>query len=237
MSEGARADDQTDLVEDSTSGRLFALKKIRCPLGSEQLKVVLKEVEASKRFKHPNCIRCLDSCTTQEKDGKVVYLFLPYYKRGNLQDVISSNALNGTNFPEKEMLQLFLGTCQAVRAMHTYVPGPQAVYPPEGSSSDLHPSRPVRPTSNRSRSDMDGGEEDDEGMRGDREDQQDAPLIGEGDHRGGEVEDPTEDGETSVISGKLSPKPRPNQNTNGQAAEGEMQPWAHRDIKPGIYLV
>lgn len=39
---------------------------------------------AYKRFRHPNIIRCLDSCVVQDKDedGKVIYLFLPYYKEG-----------------------------------------------------------------------------------------------------------------------------------------------------------
>jgi hypothetical protein len=35
------------LAEDQTSGRLFALKKIRCPLGSESVKAALKEVEGT----------------------------------------------------------------------------------------------------------------------------------------------------------------------------------------------
>ena len=111
------------LCEDETSGRQFALKKIRCPLGSSSVQEAMKEVEAYKRFRHPNCIRCLDSAVVQESDGKIIYLFLPYYKRGNIQDAIAGHAASGTNFPEKEMLELFLGTCQAVRAMHTYTPG------------------------------------------------------------------------------------------------------------------
>ena len=53
----------------------------------------MKEVEAHRRFRHPNCIRCLDSAVVQEADGKVIYLFLPYYKRGNLQDAMNANAV------------------------------------------------------------------------------------------------------------------------------------------------
>lgn len=118
------------LAEDETSGRLFALKKIRCPLGSESVREAMKEVEAYKRFRHPNCIRCLDSAVLQETDGKVIYLFLPYYKKGNLQDAIAANSVNGTRFPERDMLSLFLGTCQAVESMHTYTPGSSISYPP-----------------------------------------------------------------------------------------------------------
>ena len=67
--------------------------QIRCPLGSESVREAMKEVEAHRRFRHPNCIRCLDSAVVQEADGKVIYLFLPYYKRGNLQDAMNANAV------------------------------------------------------------------------------------------------------------------------------------------------
>lgn len=41
--------------------------------------------------------------------------------------------VNGTRFPEREMLSLFLGTCQAVESMHTYTPGSSVSYPPSQS--------------------------------------------------------------------------------------------------------
>ncbi|KAF8071869.1 protein kinase [Lyophyllum atratum] len=102
------------LAQDEHSGRQFALKKIRCPTGSEGVKEAMREVEAYRRFKHPNIIRILDSAVVQdpEGDGKIVYLFLPLYKRGNLQDAI--------NCEQQEMLRLFKGTCEAVRAMHDF---------------------------------------------------------------------------------------------------------------------
>ncbi|KAF8525758.1 other/NAK protein kinase [Hysterangium stoloniferum] len=94
------------LAQDETSGRQFALKKIRCPTGSDAVKEAMREVEAYRRFK--------------DGEGKIVYLFLPLYKRGNLQDAINHNLVNGNHFPEREMVRLFRGTCEAVRAMHTY---------------------------------------------------------------------------------------------------------------------
>ncbi|GAA6023214.1 hypothetical protein JCM8202_001031, partial [Rhodotorula sphaerocarpa] len=111
------------LAQDTTSGRLFALKKIRCPAGmGDSVKAALKEVEAYKRFRHPNIIRCLDSVVTQsrEEDGKIIYLFLPYYKNGTVQNVISAHAVNGTRYAEHQMLSIFHGTCLAVRAMHLH---------------------------------------------------------------------------------------------------------------------
>lgn len=64
-------------------------------------------------------------------------LFLPYYSRGNLQDAINSHALNGTQFNERDMLNLFLGTCYAVRAMHHYRPGATTTYPPTNDASTV----------------------------------------------------------------------------------------------------
>jgi hypothetical protein len=42
----------------------------------------MREVEAYRRFKHPNIIRILDSAVVQdpEGEGQIVYLFLPLYK-------------------------------------------------------------------------------------------------------------------------------------------------------------
>ncbi|GAA5906129.1 putative serine/threonine protein kinase ENV7 [Sporobolomyces salmoneus] len=110
------------LAQDQESKRLFALKKIRCPLGSDSVKTALKEVEAYKRFRHENIIRCLDSCVVQDRegDGKIIYLFLPYYKNATVQHVITSHLVNGTHYPESQILHIFLGTCRAVKAMHQH---------------------------------------------------------------------------------------------------------------------
>ncbi|KIM36166.1 hypothetical protein M413DRAFT_449359 [Hebeloma cylindrosporum] len=112
------------LAQDEHSGRQFALKKIRCPTGAQGVKEVMREVEAYRRFKHPNIIRIMDSAVVQdpEGEGQIVYLFLPLYKRGNLQDVINANVVNNRHFPEQDMVRLFRGTCLAVRAMHEYRP-------------------------------------------------------------------------------------------------------------------
>lgn len=40
------------LVEDATSGRLFALKKIRCPTGEDGVREAMREVEAYRRFRY-----------------------------------------------------------------------------------------------------------------------------------------------------------------------------------------
>ncbi|CAO3688552.1 unnamed protein product [Rhizopus stolonifer] len=64
-------------------------------------------------------IQLRDKHIIAEKDGtKSVYLFFPYYKRGNLQDNIDSNNINKTNFPEEVLLMFFLKICYALQDFH-----------------------------------------------------------------------------------------------------------------------
>ena len=119
-------------MQDKTTSELFALKKIRCPFGQESVSQALKEVEAYTLFApHPNIIRSVDHCVTTESgskfrsDGdeassKTVYILLPYYQRGNLQDAINANLVNHTKFPEKKLIVLMLGVAKALKAMHQY---------------------------------------------------------------------------------------------------------------------
>jgi serine/threonine kinase 16 len=119
-------------VQDKSTSELFALKKIRCPFGQESVSLALKEVEAYSLFTpNLNIIRSFDHCVTTESgskfrgDGddsnsKTVYILLPYYQRGNLQDAINANLVNHTNFPEKELMSLMLGVAKALKSMHQY---------------------------------------------------------------------------------------------------------------------
>lgn len=92
----------------------------------------MREVEAYRRFKHPNIIKILDSAAIQDEggDGKIIYLwvpceclrpraeggcdrFLPFYSKGNLQDAMTSAAVTGNKIPERRLLEIFKGTCLA----------------------------------------------------------------------------------------------------------------------------
>ncbi|EMD94299.1 hypothetical protein COCC4DRAFT_58301 [Bipolaris maydis ATCC 48331] len=112
------------LVQDNSNQQLLALKKIRCPFGQESVSLALKEVEAYSLFApHPNIIHSIDySVETDKSDpsAKTVYILLPYYRRGNLQDMINANLVNHTKFPERRLMELFLGVCKALKAMHQY---------------------------------------------------------------------------------------------------------------------
>ncbi|KAH7930166.1 protein kinase [Leucogyrophana mollusca] len=224
------------LAQDETSGRQFALKKIRCPTGSDGVKEAMREVEAYRRFKHPNIIRILDSAVVQdpEGEGKIVYLFLPLYKRGNLQDAINANVVNGKHFPELDMVRLFKGTCEAVRAMHEYhtTVGSQT----QASSSRQSSSRPSPSASARTqRQQGDHSDEEDEMFphpEGDGEggysyeSAVNVPLVTK--HRVEEEGDVVFDGDEEV-----------QRMGNGHTEQGKREhvPYAHRDLKPGNVMI
>jgi serine/threonine kinase 16 len=220
------------LAEDEHSGRQFALKKIRCPTGTEGVKEAMREVEAYRRFKHPNIIRILDSAVVQdpEGEGKIVYLFLPLYQAGNLQDAINANVVNGTHFPEQEMVRLFKGTCQAVRAMHDYR---APINTPSSSTSRPSHSQGAR------------REQEDETRQHSENEEDETFPHPEGDAEGGYSYGPTvtvplitkhrvEDEGEVVFDGdeELS---KIQQDEDGTAEPGKTQlvPYAHRDLKPG----
>ena len=113
------------LVEDTNTHELFALKKIRCPFGAESVQQAMHEVDAYRLFQHiPNIIPAIDHAVATERGAdentKTVYVLLPYYRRGNMQDMINANLVNHTRFPEKQLMTLFLGVCKALRSMHEY---------------------------------------------------------------------------------------------------------------------
>ncbi|KAF7559767.1 hypothetical protein G7046_g4367 [Stylonectria norvegica] len=115
------------LVEDTNSHQLFALKKIRCPFGAESVQQAMREVDAYRLFAQvPTIISAMDHSVATERGAdeatKTVYVLLPYYKRGNLQDMINANLVNHDRFPERRLMMLFLGVCKALRAMHEYKP-------------------------------------------------------------------------------------------------------------------
>ncbi|KAF8703626.1 hypothetical protein AX14_014187 [Amanita brunnescens Koide BX004] len=237
------------LAQDEVSGRQFALKTIRCPTGSGDVKQAMREVEAYRRFKHPNIIRILDSAVVQDPDGdgKIVYLFLPLYKRGNLQDAINSNIVNHSFFSEKEILRLFKGTCEAVRAMHDYraplhprKANPSSAIPASAlpTSTSVSGSRPSRSKGKRHAGDEDDEEDNDERFpqpEGDGEDgysydkdESKVPLVTRTNSN-----DVVFDGDEELQqSNEASP-------ANGHRPGDETihVPYAHRDLKPGNVMI
>jgi serine/threonine kinase 16 len=109
------------LVEDIDDGQNYALKKIRCPFGQESLQVAMSEVESYRIFHSPRVIRALESAVVTDPDGsKVVYIVLPFYQRGNLQDRINRNLMNNQHFEESELTRILVEICRGILVMHKH---------------------------------------------------------------------------------------------------------------------
>ncbi|KAH6720489.1 kinase-like domain-containing protein [Leptodontidium sp. 2 PMI_412] len=199
------------LVQDTSNEALYALKKIRCPFGQESVALAMKEVEAYALFApHPNIIRSVDYCVSSDRSdpgAKTVYILLPYYRRGNLQDIINANLVNHTKFPERRLMVLFLGVCEALTAMHNYKVG-------QGSGGVGSQRKAKKIRGEAAQADEEAAEENEQrrgrqkGREVDHESEQQEPLM--------------EDEVTQSQEG---------------VAPGETRAYAHRDIKPGNIMI
>jgi serine/threonine kinase 16 len=195
------------LVQDANNEALYALKKIRCPFGQESVAQAMKEVEAYALFSpHPNIIHSVDYCVSADRsdpDAKTVYILLPYYRRGNLQDIINANLVNHTKFPERNLMVLFLGVCKALKAMHNY-----KVHGGPGGANSLNNAKRIRGEAAQADHEAEEEVEQRRGRQKGREVDHDS-----------EQQEPLMDGEITVSQEGVAP--------------GEIRAYAHRDIKPG----
>lgn len=200
------------LVQSPGDPTLYALKKIRCPFGQESVSLALKEVEAYSLFSpHPNIIHAIDHAVESERGSeagmKTVYILLPYYRRGNLQDAINANLVNHARFPERRLMVLFLGVCRALKAMHQY-----RVKGAPGGESSRKKAKKVRM----------------EAAEADREAADEVVQANTGRRRRDADDDDTEAEplmENEVMASQHG------------VAEGGMRSYAHRDIKPGNIMI
>lgn len=159
-------------------------------------------------------------------------------QRGNLQDAINAHSINGTRFSEREMLRLFRGTCEAVRAMHDY-------HAPLATSSDSASN--AQRQSNSSSAHLLGrqgsnarqsfGEDDENEMfpqpEGDGDDgysynnnaAASVPLVS---NRMVEQGDVIFDGDEELADHGIG-----NGNGDVDPSKTQLVPYAHRDLKPG----
>lgn len=233
------------LARDRESGREFALKKIRCPAGSDALPLALAELEAHRRFRSPNIMQLLDSAVVQDTDGKTVYLFLPFHPMGNVQDYINKNLVLNRRWAEKSLLEVFLGSCIGVKELHSYklkdvgasrggmtIPSSQdnGDHEQADGAADQAPlldtSESTGPHSGRipNHDDDDDEEDDEEGPFGS------SAAV---------------DGSEPIPSYPPRPKrneyqerqPRPSGEDLEGLSKGDLVPYAHRDIKPGNIML
>ncbi|KAI9472031.1 MAG: kinase-like domain-containing protein [Benjaminiella poitrasii] len=108
------------LAEDDNK-ELFAIKVIRCKMDNQITKNAIKEAIVTDRFKHKNIIQIVDMCMIKEDDGsKTIYIIMPFYKRGNLQDLIDRSNQQGKRLSEKQILRLFKEVSSALQVMADY---------------------------------------------------------------------------------------------------------------------
>ncbi len=199
-------------MQETSTSQLYALKKIRCPFGQESVSLALKEVEAYTLFApHPNIIHSVDYCVASSKDksdpgAKTVYILLPYYSRGNIQDAINANLVNHTRFAERRLMVLFLGVARALKAMHQY-----RVKGPPGGAEAQRKARGVRQEA--AHADEDAARQA-QGKKGRRNRSQDRDQE--------DVE------QEPLMEGEVT-------RSQEGVEEGEIRAYAHRDVKPGRF--
>jgi len=169
----------------------------------------MKEVEAYALFApNPNIIHSIDYCVSADRSdpgAKTVYILLPYYRRGNLQDIINANLVNGTKFPERQLMVLFLGVCKALKAMHNYKIGAGP-----GGAKSVTKAKKIRGEASRA----DREAEEEIGHRRGKNNARDEDSDSE-------QQEPLMEGEVTISQEGVGP--------------GEIRAYAHRDIKPGEY--
>ncbi|KAH0563342.1 hypothetical protein GP486_002093 [Trichoglossum hirsutum] len=199
------------LVQDTSNDSLYALKKIRCPFGQESVSQAMKEVEAYALFApHPNIIHSVDYSVQADKSdpgAKTVYILLPYYRRGNLQDIINANLINHTKFPERKLMQLFLGVCNALKVMHQY-----RVRGPPGGTNSFNRAHQVGEEA--AQADEDAANEAASRKRKNKSADRDMEDV---------EQEPLMEGEVTRSQEGVAP--------------GELRAYAHRDIKPGNIMI
>ena len=179
--------------------------------------LALKEVEAYALFApHPNIIRAIEHEVVEEgrrgeEGSKTVYILLPYYRRGNLQDAINANLVNRGRFPERRLMVLFLGVCRALKAMHGYEV--------KRGNGNAKKARNVRR----------------EAAGADREAEEQARGKGKGKNKRNQGMSGGEDGEDDVefeplMEGEVMA-------WQEGVGVGERRAYAHRDIKPGNIMI
>lgn len=117
-----------DLVEDGSSHKKYALKRIVCHSETDQ-KVALAEVEYMRKLSHPNLLplEAADIHQAHDKSRSAiseVLIVMPFYRRGTIHDEFDVLNAGGNHIDLPRVLRLFLGICEGVKALHTMKPSP-----------------------------------------------------------------------------------------------------------------
>ncbi|XP_048237232.1 serine/threonine-protein kinase 16-like isoform X39 [Haliotis rufescens] len=117
-----------DLIEEAQSHKLFALKRITCHSKDDE-RVAMQEVEIMGTFHHNNivpleahCMKPVGHYTKTLDITSEVFIVMPYYRRGGLQDKMEFLTAKSEKMAEDKLWRMFLGICHGVRALHSFNP-------------------------------------------------------------------------------------------------------------------
>eukprot|EP00092_Neocalanus_flemingeri_P015180 GFUD01016397.1.p1 GENE.GFUD01016397.1~~GFUD01016397.1.p1 ORF type:complete len:325 (-),score=133.48 GFUD01016397.1:44-1018(-) len=111
-----------DLVEDSRSGKKYAMKRITCH-STEDQNLATREVEITSSLEHPNIVIVVGSSTSGTADivhnyTSQVLIVFPFYQRGTLHDELERRQLTNSPLPQATLLSIFSSICSAVKELH-----------------------------------------------------------------------------------------------------------------------
>ncbi|EEB08243.1 NAK protein kinase Ppk13 [Schizosaccharomyces japonicus yFS275] len=106
------------LVKHAKDGKLFALKKVKCSFGKESLKKAMREVEAYSRFSNKNLMQLITYELNENEGHKAVFMLLPHYARGSLQEMIDTCRTRNSQIPESRIVLWCRGILNGLQALH-----------------------------------------------------------------------------------------------------------------------
>lgn len=119
-----------DLAVNAATRRSYAIKRITCHSIEDQ-NIALREIENCRKIDSEHVIRVVDYELQGQADivintTSTLFIVLPYYKHGSLSDHLQLRARKQDHMPEAQILQIFLGVCEGLRAIHEAKPVPLA---------------------------------------------------------------------------------------------------------------
>lgn len=119
-----------DLVKNTVTKNKYVLKHIRCHSKDDE-NIAMKEIEMCKKINHDNVVKIIDFMLKGSADNILnttsdLYMILPYYKNGSLSDYLNLRLKNQDNISESQILEIFLGICDGLKALHECKPEPIA---------------------------------------------------------------------------------------------------------------
>lgn len=91
----------------------------------------MREVELTRSIKHSNVVEIIDFELRGDADIVIntishVYILFPFFKNGSLQDHLNMRAKTKDHMAESQVLQIFVGICEGIKALHEAKPEPLA---------------------------------------------------------------------------------------------------------------